>query len=301
MPPSRRGYDTCHNTVFMLLALKIVISAMAWANPNSLDSFVMKPDAVLNGEVWRMFTYAFVSTDRLFFIFELLVFLYIASPLEHLWGTRRFMTLVGISVIGGSATSLAFGIQVGDGLALTLTLMLIHGFLFPDSVIRLFFILPIRMKTLAIFSTAFFLVMCMQMGVPGLAYFAGMFCGVLYYVFTTRSIPWMSRTKRTLASVAKDPAGALKKVSTARAMERAKKIIEEHKGGEPIPEEDRIYIEELIRRADPSKELCSPHSFSPDNQICPPCEQFGLCLRRYLEQADAKADEAAKNGGRKER
>ncbi len=166
--------------------------------------------------------------------------------------------------------------------------MLIYGFLFPESIIYLFLILPIRIKTLAIITTAWYLVQCAAMKLQGLALFIGLFSGVLFYVLTTGEIPWLRRAKRKLHAAAADPSAAVHSVSTGSLMERARQAMRRHDSGQPLTEQDRAWIEELIRRADPEHDLCSPYSFSPDNTICPPCRAFGHCLRRYLETVEKK-------------
>ena len=279
----------------MLLGLFVLIGAFTIGGETGAaarEAMTMSRSGLLRGEVWRLVTYAFITSSGFELLFKLLVFFYIAAPLEASWGTRRFLTLFCVSVIGGGLTAAAANVEIAGGWAVTMTLMLIHGFMFPNNVIYMFFILPVRVKTLAIFFTTVFLVGCATKGMEGLALFAGLFCGVLYYVLITRSIPWARKTARKAATGELNPSNIVKRVATDRIMERARKIIREHKQSGRLNEEDRIFIEELIRRSDPTHELCSPYSFSPDNQICPPCEEFGLCLRRYLETEDEEAEEA---------
>jgi len=270
----------------MLIAAFVVVSGLTWTGEMgqaAYDAFILTRAGLLRGQIWRLLTYAFISEGSIWFVFKLLVFVYIASPLEGLWGTRRFLTLFGISVIGGGLTAALFNMTLDGGGAVTMTLMLIHGFLFPENVIYLFFVLPIRIRTLAIISTVVFLAVCVSMGLQGLAYFMGMFSGVVYYVCVTRSIPWIRKTRRQVVEGSLNPTAIAKNISTDRIMARAQRIMKEHPPGEPLSETDRTFIEELIQRSDPTKELCSPYSFSPKNTICPPCAEFGRCLRRHLE------------------
>jgi hypothetical protein len=196
--------------------------------------------------------------------------------------------LFGVSVIGGAVTGVLLNSPLEGGWAPATTLMLIHGFMFPDSTLAIFFILPIRVKTLAIITTVVFLALCIHEGLRGLGLFAGLFCGVLYYVLTTRSIPWVRRTKRRIHEAAEDPAGAVRGISNASLMAQTRAIMRRRDSGQPLTEKDRALIGELVQRSDPTHELCSPYSFSPDNTICPPCQAFGRCLRRYLEREEEK-------------
>ncbi len=275
-----------------------LFSATGQMGESAFTALMVTREGVLRGEVWRLVTYAFLTSGMMELFFKVLVFYYIAAPLEAAWGTIRFLSLLGVSVLGGGATAALLGVPLAGGWAPMVTLMLIHGFLFPESKLLLLFFLPIRVKTLALISIGFFLLTSLGTAIRGLtsgsvpealkalALFAGMFSGVIYYVITTRSIPWVRKTRRRAAAGALDPAGIVKKLSIDRLMERSRRIVQEHDQGRPLTDENRAFIEELIQRSDPAKELCSPYSFSPTNEICPPCAEFGRCLRRHLEAED---------------
>jgi len=293
--------DRSYGAVWFLLGLFVVVGAVTWTGDmaaTAQGALEVTREGVIRGEVWRLVTYAFLTGGPLSLIFTLLVFYYIAAPLEAAWGTRRFLTLFAVSVIGGGLTGALVNAPLAGGWAPTMTLMLIHGFMFPDSVIYLFFILPIRVKTLAIVLTALYLAGCTVMGLKGLAFFAGLFCGVIYYVLVTRSIPWVRKAKHRIVETAANPMNAIRNYSTTRMMEEARQIMRRRDSGSPLTPEDRSLIEELIKRSDPGEELCSPYSFSPDNTICPPCRQFGRCLRRYLQAAEEDAAESKPTGSR---
>jgi len=290
----RRRQSRDYNAALGLVVLTVIVSGLTWtpdAGETARKLFTVTRADVLRGQVWRLLTYAFVTGLDFFLVFRLLVLLYIARPLELVWGTRRFLTLVAVSVIGGGLTSVAFDERLLGGWMLEMTLMLAHGLLFPRSAIRLFFIMPVRVRTLSIALVAIFAGDCVRQGLAGIAYGAGMLSGMLYYTYTTRSIQWFWRGRRRMARAVADPSALVKGVSTARIMNRARDVVERHKAGDPLTEKDRAFVEELIQRSDPSKELCSPYSFSPDNDICPPCAEFGLCLRRFLETADEESAE----------
>ena len=281
----RRSY----NSVFMLLGIFMLIGVFTNVGDlkeAAVSALKLIPERVSDGEVWRLFTYAFLTAGAIELLFKVLVFFFIAAPLEARWGTRRFLTIFGISVVVGGLTATAVGVELSGGWGPTMALMLIHGFLFPNSTLYLFFVIPVRVKTLAIIFSALFLITCVTMGLQGLALFLGMFSGVAYYMIVTRSIPWARKTVRKASSGALKPTNVVKEISTARMMAHAKKIMRECEKGKPLSDEDRIYIEELLRHSDAAMALCSPYSFRPDNEICPPCREFGRCLKRWLETQD---------------
>lgn len=275
-----------YGSVWLLISLTIVVSVTTWApetGSSAYDALIVSPQAVRSGEVWRLVTYAFIAEGRFTSFFTLLILFYIATPLESVWGTRRFLTLYLVTTIGASLTAVLVDRGIQGPWAPMMSLMLIHGFLFPDSILYLFFMFPIRVKSLAIISAIIYLYMCGHEGLEGLAMFLGTFSGVLYYIATTRSVPWVRRTKRRIAEATGDPMSIVKGLSTVRILERARKIMRQYDSGAALSDQDRLFIEELIQRSDPTHELCSPYSFSADNTICPPCREFGKCLRRYIE------------------
>jgi len=284
-----KPWSRCYHTVWALLAVFVVVGAFG-AAPGQQgamgQALQLTRQGVLQGEVWRLVTWPFLSGGMLQLLFTVLIFYAIGMPLEVTWGTRRFLTLFFVSVLGGGAAGVLLNQTLAGGEAPLVTLMLIYGFMFPDSVLYVFLVMPIRVKTLAILITAWYLVVYARMGLAGLAMFIGLFSGVLYYVLSTGRIPWMSWTKRGMRAVKTNPAEVVRTVSTGSVMERARQVMRRHDSGQPLTEQDRAWIEELIRRTDPSHELCSPYSFSPDNTICPPCRAFGRCLRRYLEAVE---------------
>jgi membrane associated rhomboid family serine protease len=284
-----KPWGRCYHTVWALLAIFVVVGAFGAAAGEQgamYDALKLTRQGVLQGEVWRLFTWPFLTGNMFSLLFTVLVFYYIGMPLEVTWGTRRFLTLFFVSVLGGGLFGVLLNRPLAGGEAPIVTLMLIYGFMFPDSVLYLFLVMPIRVKTLAIIITAVYLVQCARMGFAGLALFIGLFSGALYYVLSTGRIPWMSWTKRGMRAVKASPVEVVRTVSTGSVMERARQVMRRRDSGQPLTEQDRAWIEELIRRADPSHELCSPYSFSPDNTICPPCRAFGRCLRRYLETVE---------------
>ena len=284
-----KPWSRCYHTVWALLAAFVIIGAFGAApgQQSAMDEALqLTRQGVLQGEIWRLVTWPFLTRGMLQLLFTVLIFYAIGLPLEVTWGTRRFLTLFFVSVLGGGAAGALLNQTLAGGEAPIVTLMLIYGFMFPDSVLYLFLVMPIRVKTLAILITAWYLVVYARMRLEGLAMFIGLFSGVLYYVLSTGRIPWMSWTKRRIRSLKANPVEVVRTVSTSSVMERARQVMRRHDSGQPLTEPDRAWIEELIRRADPTHELCSPYSFSPDNTICPPCRAFGRCLRRYLEAVE---------------
>lgn len=127
--------------------------------PGFTDLFWLRDDQVLNGEVWRLFSYAFLhSRDTWTHIFFNMLFLwFFGSMVEELYGSREFLAIYltavlvgGVAFVAQSAVRDVHNPCVGASGAVTAVLVLaaIH---YPHMTILLFFILPVPLWALAIF------------------------------------------------------------------------------------------------------------------------------------------------------
>ena len=121
---------------------------------------------VLHGEVWRLVTFVLLPfTYRPISLFIMLSFCYfVGGTLEREWGTAKFtlyyisgvlLTAVGVliaSLISGQSYTVAGSYYVN------LSMFFAFAFLFPDTQVLLFFIVPIKMKWLAYLDAALFAV-----------------------------------------------------------------------------------------------------------------------------------------------
>ena len=130
------------------------------------------PGRILRGEVWRLITWIFCPlNDQLIFTALMLYFYYfIGSTLEREWGTAKFTVyyILGIllNIIYGFIVRFLTGGIMGiilDNTSwlvpnyLNLSMFFAFAVLFPDQIIRLFFVIPIKIKWLALFDAAYFI------------------------------------------------------------------------------------------------------------------------------------------------
>ena len=136
------------------------------ADANALDFLAFHLDGLLHGEIWRIITFIFVpNTSGAFMLLIALYFYYwIGSTLERQWGTAKFnlyyFSGVLLTVIGTVLASLISGTNftiVGTEYV-NLSMFLAFALLFPDTQVLLFFIIPIKMKWLAIIDGVLFAV-----------------------------------------------------------------------------------------------------------------------------------------------
>lgn len=117
-----------------------------------LEAFLLIPDKVKDGEVWRLATFVFLPPGNgILAIFCIYLFWLMGTALESHWGTVRYNFYVLISVLatiaaafllpeGGPATNMFIGSSV----------FLAFAYLFPNFTISIYFFLPIRIKWLAL-------------------------------------------------------------------------------------------------------------------------------------------------------
>ena len=120
--------------------------------------------AILHGEVWRIVTYLFVPMEGgslLLFLISMYFYYWIGSSLENEWGTGKFTIyyLIGAllqAVFGVVLTLILKQDIIISATYLNLSMFFAFATLFPDVMVLLFFIIPIKIKWLAWVDAALF-------------------------------------------------------------------------------------------------------------------------------------------------
>ena len=128
-----------------------------------LDLLSFNPDLILNGQVWRIVTWAFLPLSDNIFLTALMLYFYymIGSALEQQWGTPKFtiyyISGLVLNLIYAFITRYAFMILPGIiPNFINLSLFFAFAALYPDHRIMLFFIIPVKIKWLALINAVFF-------------------------------------------------------------------------------------------------------------------------------------------------
>ncbi len=84
----------------VLVVLLCVASMFVWAlDPSLVDNLVLYPDAVRNGEVWRVVTWPLANEPSLWTVLTLAIFWYFGREIEGLLGRMRFAAFLFILTV----------------------------------------------------------------------------------------------------------------------------------------------------------------------------------------------------------
>ena len=122
-----------------------------------IERITLLPNAVLKGEPWRLVTFLFVpptlsrnALDVTLLAFGWYLFYLMANALEGYWGVFRFNLFVGLGWLLTVGVAFIFPAEYASNAYLGGSVFLAFAFLNPDFVLLLFFILPVKIKWLAL-------------------------------------------------------------------------------------------------------------------------------------------------------
>lgn len=140
--------------VMQLLTLVLIYISNPEAQTAFKNFLELKPDRLMQGEVWRVFSHIFVprSLSPLWALIAMFL-MWIGRGLEEAWGAFRVNLYIISGVISMTIGALLFGYS-GGGIWLFQTLLFAFAIFYPNEEIMLFFVIPIKVKWLAIFGAA---------------------------------------------------------------------------------------------------------------------------------------------------
>jgi len=147
-----------------LMLFIVIASAVAFIFSDAALQFIaFDPILIMQGQVWRLVTWIFMPlvNHLIFLVIMLFLYYFIGTTLEREWGTGKFTIFyvfgVLLNIIYGIIMWFAFDMTAPlDPTFLNLSLFFAFATLFPDITFRLFFIIPVKVKWLALLSAGFF-------------------------------------------------------------------------------------------------------------------------------------------------
>lgn len=151
--------------LFIVIGNAIVFLFQAMDTTNTFIYYLyFNPTLILHGQIWRLITFIFVpASSNLFFLAVALYFYYfIGSTLERLWGVAKFT----LYYLFGIFFTMLYGIIASffvntpyiflDAAYINLSMFFAFAVLFPDMQVLLFFVIPIKIKWLAMVNAVVF-------------------------------------------------------------------------------------------------------------------------------------------------
>lgn len=137
---------------YLLILAQLLGLFLIYQNPDLEIRFYLDPKAVFQGEIWRVFTFMFIPLTKDFLSIFLWWFLYyILKSLKKQWGNFKLSLYFLIGWLGVVLSSLVLGVKVDSFLLLLSTFFFAIASLNQTYEVLFFFILPIKIKWIAIF------------------------------------------------------------------------------------------------------------------------------------------------------
>lgn len=277
-----------------LLFLHFAFYLMTSTGQGSIEMLALIPGLV-GARPWTLFTFQFIHGGMFWFFISMLVLWIMARPLEELWGSARFLTFYLISIGGAAGTALLLGAPLAGDAFVSASLLFTYATLYPDTEFLIFFILPVKVKYLAVVGGAFLVFGSMGYGLlAGAANVVGMSAGYVFFL-VTRRMP----TRRKLMFDRKQRRAARELANESNAAEdrnrawdpRVRQAEAETREAGEVPAGLLPLLEELDAARDPSITVCAPEDFGhTDDPTCRGCPGFPECAARAIRNA-AKDDE----------
>lgn len=270
-------------TTITFVMLMVFMYALKVINEDGFYKLFVLKQNFIDFYPWQLITYIFFDNTTLFYyFFKLLIFFWFCSVLESEWGTLHFSIFLIVSIVVKSITAVCMNYFIPginfesllngfDSLlnpnSLMLCLMTAFGFIYPDNKIYLFFIIPIKIKYLSIFSLSIALIHFLMIFMSGLPFIISLVYGTIYISGFMGLIVYFNRIFGFNFSKIGNPK-RYKINSTIN-----KKIIKEN---------EKILRSNVTPKIieDSDLPLCDEIDFDINDSYCKNCERFSRCLSR---------------------
>lgn len=157
-----------------IVILNVLVYVLNLFSDGILSYFLcFSPSLILQGQIWRLVTFITIPVDSgsIWVLISLYFYWFIGTTLEREWGAVKFTVYYVMGVLFticagfilhfwglGSVTNMYY---------INMSLFLSFASLYPNMMVRLFFVLPIKVKWLAWLDLGLFLMACVQYTMAG--------------------------------------------------------------------------------------------------------------------------------------
>ncbi len=263
-----------------LILANAVVSLLMWTgaldDQFATDHFGLNVSQVLT-EPWTIITYMFVHGGFFHVFINMLMLFFFGPPLEERWGGKEFIKYYVICGVGGALFSL-YTLQFGESTVIGASgavfgVMLAYALNWPDSLVWIYAIFPIKVKYLVIFlgAISFFSAFAPGGASDGIAHFAHLGGLVVGYVYLKKGwqveARWQGlkkRLRKRRLKVVRGGASAPERQNRAGGSDEEARILEvvdklldkiAAQGIESLTPEERRFLDEVSRRRQAGHEV----------------------------------------------
>lgn len=143
-------------TLYIVIAQTFVLLTVL-LGAIDLNRLILVPAWVLEGQIWRLFTFAAIPPGfGIFSAFALYLFYLYGNALEQYFGVVRYNLFLLVGYLLTVALAFISPTAMASNLFLGIAVFLAFAFLNPDFTLHLFFILPVKIKWLALVTWVFY-------------------------------------------------------------------------------------------------------------------------------------------------
>jgi hypothetical protein len=148
----RFGRYAIPNLTLLLIFAQMFTYGLQFIRPELLDRLVLLPQKVLEGEWWRLLTFLAYPplTHPIFILFFCYLFYLFGTALEANWGTFNYNLYVLIGYAATVGASFLTPDQPTINLFLYNSIFLAFAYLYPNFIMSIMFVLPVKIKWLAL-------------------------------------------------------------------------------------------------------------------------------------------------------
>ena len=197
----RFGRFAIKNLPSIIIGLYAAGYLLTFIAPQILEKLTLDPVYILQGEVWRLVTWIIVPPGRMDIFTIIMLFFYfsLARSLERTWGSFLFnfyyfsgmlFSVIGAFLLYAYYASGGFRYSFGALFStyyINMSMLLAFAMSYPDAEVMLYFVIPLKMKWLALLDGALILYSFFQTGLPGKVAIAAAMLNFIIFFLLTRS------------------------------------------------------------------------------------------------------------------
>ena len=146
----RFGFLGIPGLIRIVIGFTALVYVLVYLDRGFESFLTLDPALILRGQVWRLVTYIFIprTFSPLWVLLALWFLWFIGEGLERAWGSFRLTLYFVVGMIGTTIAAFFFGSDFSNRMLLG-SLFFAFARFYPDEIIYILFILPVKIKWLA--------------------------------------------------------------------------------------------------------------------------------------------------------